>query len=63
MNYKYITILLAVAITCQICLAQTSPTAVVEDFNPSSVNQPGKQYPMINSEGRVRVSIAAPQAL
>jgi enterochelin esterase family protein len=63
MNYKYITILLAVVITGQTCLAQTSPTAVIEDFKPSSVNQPGKQYPMVNSEGRVRVSVVAPQAL
>ena len=63
MNYKYITFLLAAAITGQVCLAQTSPTKAVEDFKPSSVNQPGKQYPMVNSEGRVRVSLSAPQAL
>ncbi len=35
---------------------------VVEDFKPSSVNQPGKEYPQINSEGRVRVRISAPEA-
>ena len=35
---------------------------VVEDFKPSSVNQPGKQYPQVNSEGRVRVQISAPEA-
>lgn len=35
---------------------------VIEDFKPSSVNQPGKQFPMVNSEGRVRVSIYAPEA-
>ncbi len=34
----------------------------VEDFKPSSVNQQGKQYPQVNSEGRVRASISAPQA-
>lgn len=39
-----------------------SQTTVVEDFKPSSVNQPGKQYPMVNSEGRVRVQISAPEA-
>ncbi|WP_218043855.1 hypothetical protein [Flavobacterium franklandianum] len=32
------------------------------DFKPSSVNQQGKQYPQVNSEGRVRASISAPQA-
>jgi len=52
-------LLFAVALTCQICLAQT----VVEDFKPSEVNQQGKLYPQVNSEGRVRVSIPAPQAL
>lgn len=39
-----------------------SPTEVVEDFKPSSVNQAGKEYPQVNSEGRVRVQVAAPDA-
>jgi enterochelin esterase-like enzyme len=38
------------------------PTAVVEDFKPASSNQPGKQYPQVNSEGRARFRIVAPQA-
>jgi enterochelin esterase-like enzyme len=62
-KYKLIYLLLATLITCGICLAQTNQTAVVEDFKSSSVNQPDKQYPQVNSEGRVRVSISAPQAL
>jgi enterochelin esterase family protein len=41
-----------------ICAAQD----VVEDFQPSSVNQPGKQFPQVNSEGRVRAQISAPEA-
>jgi enterochelin esterase-like enzyme len=40
--------------------AQTTPP--VEDFKPSSLNQAGKQYPQVNSEGRARFRIAAPQA-
>ncbi len=63
MKYKHISLLLATLITGGICLAQTNQNAVVEDFKPSSVNQPDKQYPQVNSEGRVRVSISAPQAL
>jgi enterochelin esterase family protein len=55
MNIKYLILLLAATITGQFCLAQT----VVEDFKPSSVNQPGRLYPQVNSEGRVRVSIPA----
>ena len=58
MKIKYLIHLFAVTLTCQICLAQT----VVEDFKPSEVNQPGKLFPQVNSEGRVRVSIPAPQA-
>jgi enterochelin esterase family protein len=34
----------------------------VEDFKPSSLNQPGKQYPQVNSERRVRARVVAPQA-
>ncbi len=34
----------------------------VEDFKPSSLNQPDKQYPQVNSERRVRTSISAPLA-
>ena len=56
MNHKYI--LLIAALLAQFGWAQS----VVEDFKPSSVNQPGKQYPQVNSEGRVRVSIPAPEA-
>ena len=56
MNHKYI--LLMAALLAQFVWAQS----VVEDFKPSSVNQPGKQYPQVNSEGRVRVSIPAPEA-
>jgi enterochelin esterase-like enzyme len=59
MNFKHITALYLTLVAVQICVAQT----VAEDFKPSSVNQPGKPYPQVNSEGRVRVSISAPDAL
>src|SRR5208283_2493327 len=42
-------------------MAQTNQPAV-EDFKPSSLNQPGKQYPQVNSEGRARFRIVAPRA-
>lgn len=35
---------------------------VKEDFIPSEVNQTGKKYPQVNSEGRVRTQIVAPDA-
>ena len=33
-----------------------------EDFKPSSLNQPGKQYPEVNSQRRVRTVFKAPNA-
>jgi enterochelin esterase family protein len=59
---KYWHMIIATVFTSGICVAQMNQTAVVEDFKPSSVNQPGKQFPQVNSEGRVRVSISAPDA-
>lgn len=59
---RYFNFLIISALAWQLGLAQTSPSTVKEDFKPSTVNQPGKQYPQVNSEGRVRVSIPAPQA-
>jgi len=44
--------------TSQLCTAQTN-SSVVEDFKPSQLNQPGKQYPQVNSERRVRARLAA----
>jgi len=34
----------------------------VEDFKPNATNQPGRQYPMVNSQGAVRVQLRAPGA-
>ena len=45
---------------CCACLAQTG--SVAAGFKPASSNQPGKQYPQVNEEGRVRASISAPDA-
>ncbi len=33
-----------------------------EDFKPNPLNQPGKQYPMVNSEGYARFRVEAPDA-
>jgi len=35
---------------------------VKEDFKPSSLNQPGQQYPMVNSQGYARFKVKAPDA-
>ncbi|MBN2092625.1 esterase [candidate division KSB1 bacterium] len=64
MKHKYLCIFLVVLLSTGICFAQTYQTAVavVEDFKPASTNQPGREYPMVNSEGRVRAQIKAPEA-
>jgi enterochelin esterase-like enzyme len=42
--------------------ASAETTPVVEDFKPASSNQRGRQYPQVNSQGRARFRIVAPQA-
>ncbi len=46
----------------QACWAQQAASTAPDDFGPASSNQPGRQYPQVNSEGRVRARIVAPQA-
>ncbi len=44
---------------------QRAPTAaapIANDFKPSSLNQPGQQFPQVNSQGYARFRIVAPQA-
>ena len=64
MKYGYGYILLAILLTCGICLAQMNfaDSVAVEDFKPVTTNQPSKEFPKVNSEGRVRASISAPDA-
>lgn len=61
-NFKILLICLITIIVCNVNFAQSNQSIVIEDFMPSSVNQQGKNYPQVNSEGRVRVSISAPNA-
>jgi enterochelin esterase-like enzyme len=56
MKYRYTILLSSALFFIGICSAQS-------DFKPAVSNQIGKLYPQVNSEGRVRASIAASQAL
>ncbi|MEP7376728.1 MAG: alpha/beta hydrolase-fold protein [Chitinophagaceae bacterium] len=56
---KNIIFFVAVLLISGFCFAQT---AIVEDFKPSSLNQPGQEYPQVNSQGYVRFKIIAPSA-
>ena len=65
-------LVLSLVIAVPPCLAQppqapaspapASQTPAVNDFKPSSANQPGKEYPQVNSERRVRARLVAPEA-
>ncbi|TWT66227.1 Endo-1,4-beta-xylanase/feruloyl esterase precursor [Posidoniimonas polymericola] len=56
-----IVLLLVAATTSGSCVsAQTD--LPVDDWEPASTNQPGKEFPKVNSEGRVMFRIRAPQA-
>ena len=61
MNIKNSAIALAATLLSGICYAQAQ-TAPLEDFKPSSFNQPFQAYPQVNSQGYVRFKIYAPGA-
>jgi len=61
MKTKLSLLAFASILSVQLCLAQTNEP-VVEDFKPSTLNQPGQQYPQVNSQRRVRYRIVASQA-
>ncbi len=56
------TIVLIITLAFTLCLAQTSQPTIIEDFKPSTKNQPGQEYPMGNSQGYARFRIIAPEA-
>src|ERR1035437_2241232 len=58
MKTKNLAALILVAGNC-VALAQTNQPA--DDWKPATSNQPGQQYPQVNSEGRVRARIRATQ--
>ena len=61
MNLKSSAIVLASTFISAVGYAQTQP-APLEDFKPSSFNQPFQTYPQVNSQGYARFRIHAPNA-
>ncbi|GHU76904.1 hypothetical protein FACS189414_3480 [Bacteroidia bacterium] len=59
-------ILLFFTVACFSVSAQgnkaNDPPAIKDDFKPSTLNQPGQQYPQVNSQGYARFKITAPDA-
>jgi len=60
-QYSIILVLL-LALSGSMCFAQTNQPAIIDDFKPSTLNQPGQEYPKVNSQGYARFLIVAPQA-
>jgi len=52
--------LLGVVLSAGLCPAQTG--VPVDDWKPATSNQPGREYPKVNSERRVKFRIVAPEA-
>jgi enterochelin esterase-like enzyme len=61
MKLKFFSIVFAFILVVSLCQAQ-STSVVKEDFKPSSLNQPGQEYPQVNSQGYARFKVKAPQA-
>jgi enterochelin esterase-like enzyme len=60
---QYLTIIAFLTILwCSVSPAQTNPPAIADDFKPSILNQPGQEYPQVNSQGYARFRIVAPEA-
>jgi enterochelin esterase-like enzyme len=60
---QYLTgLVLLMALSVSLCLAQTNQPAIIDDFKPSTKNQPGQEYPQVNSQGYARFHIIAPEA-
>jgi len=56
------TIFWGIALYSCLGFAQVNSTSITEDFKPSTVNQPGQEYPQVNSQGYARFKITAPEA-
>lgn len=59
MKLYSIALTLLITLSGFLCFAQTE---IKEDFKPSTLNQPGQEYPQVNSQGYARFRIVAPAA-
>jgi hypothetical protein len=55
-------ILVLLIFSAAFCFGQNGQPAIIEDFKPSVLNQPGKEYPQVNSQGYARFRVEAPDA-
>ncbi|MDD3640013.1 MAG: alpha/beta hydrolase-fold protein, partial [Bacteroidales bacterium] len=59
---KIVAFLSAVLLTVNLGFAQENVAEIKEDFKPSTLNQPGREYPKVNSQGYARFRVEAPDA-
>ena len=62
MKKFFFNLFLLLGLPVTMCMAQPTQSVVKEDFVPSTRNQPGKEYPMVNSQGYARFRVEAPEA-
>lgn len=62
MTRKSTAAVLVAALLSANSFAQTTSSAPADDFKPSALNQPGQEYPQVNSQGYARFRINAPKA-
>ena len=62
MKLHLTTFVLLLTVASSQCLAEESTSANGNDWKPSSKNQPGQQFPQVNSQRYVRFRIEAPEA-
>jgi enterochelin esterase-like enzyme len=62
MKQYFTGLVLLMTLSVSLCLAQIDQPAIIDDFKPSTKNQPGQEYPQVNSQGYARFRIIAPEA-
>jgi enterochelin esterase-like enzyme len=62
MKRNLTTSVLLLILSSSLCLAQASQPTEANDWKPSTLNQPGQEYPQVNSQRLARFRIVAPQA-
>lgn len=60
MTNKRLLLSIVLLLSGQFALAQEPQP--VDDWKPASTNQEGKEYPQVNSEGRIKFRVVAPEA-
>ncbi|MDR1723282.1 MAG: esterase [Tannerella sp.] len=55
-------LILSLSFVAFVSVSAQNDATIKDDFKPSTLNQPGQQYPQVNSQGYARFQIKAPDA-